>query len=112
VRKNPFVLREPQHERDSMMVFKYLAARPEPVEGRVAIFSHDHRVRRDQRVFKSELFLLRVLGASALKIVADPSYGGSAVQSPSLCFTGKPQDPFYKARPKHHVQERSRNSHG
>ena len=46
VRKNPFMLREPQHERDGVnQKFKYLAVRPERVEGRMAIFSHVHRVR-------------------------------------------------------------------
>ena len=41
------------------------------------------RVRRDQRVFLIKNSLLCVLRASALKTVADPSFGGSAVQSPS-----------------------------
>jgi hypothetical protein len=38
------MLREPQHERHGVMTFKYLAVRPETVEGRMAIFSHDHEV--------------------------------------------------------------------
>jgi hypothetical protein len=41
------------------------------------------RVRRDRRIFYSRTRLLCVLRASALKTVADPSFGGSAVQSPS-----------------------------
>ena len=42
-----------------------------------------HRVRRDRRIFLIKNSLLRVLRASALKTVADPSFGGSAVQSPN-----------------------------
>jgi hypothetical protein len=41
------------------------------------------RVRRDRRICYSRTRLLCVLRASALKTVADPSFGGSAVQSPS-----------------------------
>jgi hypothetical protein len=43
-----------------------------------------HGVRRDRRTFLIKNSLLSVLRASALKTVADPSFGGSAVQSPSL----------------------------
>jgi hypothetical protein len=46
-----------------------------------SIFSHDRRVHRGYFL----LPLFRDLGASALKIVADPSFGGSAVQIPSPC---------------------------
>ena len=46
MRKNPFMLREPQRERDDVnQEFKYLAVRPEHIEGRMAIFSHVRRGR-------------------------------------------------------------------
>ena len=49
---------------------------------------------------------LRDLSVSALKIVADPCFGGSAVQSPSPCTeielarlaTQKPEEPIFLAR--------------
>ena len=50
-----------------------------------------HRVRRVRSIFLIKNSLLRALRASALKVVADPSFGGSAVQSPSPCAVGGAQ---------------------
>ena len=44
MRKNPFMVRQAHHERDEEMKIQILSLRPEPVEGRAAIFSHDRRL--------------------------------------------------------------------
>jgi hypothetical protein len=41
VRKNPFMLRESQHERDGIIGNSSTYPLVQRVEGRVAIFSHD-----------------------------------------------------------------------
>ena len=44
--------------------FKCVAVRPEPIEGRMAIFSHDHRVRRVRRFFYQRARLCALCAAA------------------------------------------------
>jgi hypothetical protein len=68
------------------------------------IFTTETPISQSSEYFLIKNSLLRALRASALKTVADPSFGGSAVQSPSpyaeITLPGltirKPEDPIMK----------------